>query len=84
MEEDILGVSGVNLLYVSCKRGGHRGGLSRILEETYASGQRIGGRFAEKILAIYLPLKPKLKAQLFSRAKELRIKIISAEEVKER
>ncbi|NCD32198.1 MAG: DUF1887 family protein [Spartobacteria bacterium] len=82
MEEDIVGIDGVNLLYVSCKRGGYRAGLSRILEEVDASARRIGGSHSHKILAVYLPLTGTHGQRLLRRAKELRIEILSQNEVR--
>jgi hypothetical protein len=55
MEEDILGMDDVNLLYVSRKRGGAGERLSRAIEDVNSSGRRIGGSHARKIFAVCLP-----------------------------
>lgn len=77
MEEDILAIRGVNLAYFSCKRGGDKSKLSRLLEEVDASARRIGGAFAEKYLAIYIEPSGIQKTKLEHRAKQLNIKILT-------
>ena len=57
IEEDVLGVEGANLLYVSCKHGNFNKGLARTVEEVDASARRLGGSFARKILAVCNPPK---------------------------
>lgn len=81
MEEDILGVEDVNLLYVSCKRGGHKAQLSRTVEDVNSSAERLGGRFTRKILAVYQPLTGKLRSQIEARCAELRIRLLGREYV---
>ncbi len=82
MEEDILGIAdGLNLLYVSCKRGGDRSKLSRFLEEIEASAKRIGGSFAKKIFALCLPPNPHLLDQLKGRAEDLHIELVTRDDV---
>lgn len=76
MEEDILGIDGVNLLYVSCKRGGDKGKLSRVLEDVNSSAKRLGGKFARKMLAVYMDVKNKQGARLRNRCKELHIELL--------
>lgn len=82
MEEDILAVDGANLLYVSCKRGGRGDALSRTLEEVAASARRIGGSHSEKIVALYRTQSGSHAIRLRNRAVELKIKIITGEEVR--
>ena len=82
LEEDVLGVSGANLLYVSCKRGGLRERLSRFLEETESSARRIGGSFARKVFAVFLPQRPMMQSKLQNRCKELRIEFLDGETVR--
>ena len=82
MEEDILGVDGVNLLYVSCKRGGDKAKLSRVIEDVNSSSKRIGGEFAKKVLAVYVPPTGKQRGRLVNRCKELGIHLLEAEEVR--
>jgi hypothetical protein len=82
MEEDILGIAdSLNLLYVSCKRGGDKGKLSRYLEETEASAKRVGGSFAKKVFAVCLRPKQRQWKQLTGRAEELRIELITREDI---
>lgn len=76
LEEDVLGVSGANLLYVSCKRGGQSEKLSRFLEEIESSARRIGGSFARKVFAVFLPQKPRMQNQLRNRCRELHIEFL--------
>lgn len=82
MEEDVLGVDGVNLLYVSCKRGGDKGKLSRVIEDVNSSAKRIGGEFAKKILAVYVPPAGRQRGRLVNRCRELGIRLLEAEEVR--
>lgn len=82
MEEDILGVDGVNLLYVSCKRGGDKSKLSRVIEDVNSSSKRIGGEFAKKILAVYVPPTGRQRGRLMNRCKELGIHLLEADEVR--
>ncbi len=76
MEEDILGIDGVNLLYVSCKRGGERAKLSRVLEDVNSSAKRIGGKFAHKMLAVYVDLQGAQATRLRNRCRDLRIDLL--------
>ena len=82
MEEDILGVDGVNLLYVSCKRGGDKSKLSRVIEDVNSSSRRIGGEFSKKVLAVYVPPTGRQRGRLVNRCKELGIHLLEAEEVR--
>lgn len=82
LEEDVLGVSGANLLYVSCKRGGQREKLSRFLEETESSARRIGGSFARKVFAVFLPQKPMMLSRIKNRCGELHIELLNGEMVR--
>lgn len=82
MEEDVLAVSGANLLYVSCKRGGQREKLSRFLEETESSARRLGGSFARKTFAVFLPQNGPSGARLRNRCDELRIDYLDGETVR--
>lgn len=82
MEEDILGIAdGLNLLYVSCKRGGDKSKLSRFLEDVESGAKRVGGSFARKILAVCLRPKPYQWRQLKGRAEELRIELLTREDI---
>ena len=81
MEEDILGVDGVNLLYVSCKRGGDKSKLSRVIEDVNSSSKRIGGEFATKVLAVYVPPTGRQRVRLENRCRDLGIRLLSGDEV---
>ncbi len=81
MEEDILGVDNVNLLYVSCKRGGDKAKLSRILEDVNSSAKRIGGKFAHKVLAVFIDLKGAQECRVKNRCRELHIDLLERREV---
>ena len=81
MEEDILGVDDVNLLYVSCKRGGARTQISRTIENVNSSAQRIGGSFSKKIFAVCLPLSGQLKSRVKNRCRELGITLLDRNEL---
>ncbi len=82
MEEDILGGDDVNLLYVSCKRGGARSQLSRTIEDINSSAQRIGGSFSKKVFAVCLPLNGQLKSRVKNRCKDLGIHFLDRREVR--
>ena len=81
MEEDILGIDNVNLLYVSCKRGGDRAKLSRVLEDVNSSARRLGGKFAHKVLAVFVPLQGAQAKRLINRGRELRIELLDSNAV---
>jgi len=82
MEEDILGVCGVQLLYISCKRTGKQ--LSRLLDEIAAGAQRVGGRFHRAVLAVCYPPAAQHLKNLRQRAQRLRIEIITGDDVRDR
>lgn len=81
MEEDVLAVEGVQLLYVCCKRGGAKAKLSRLLEEIDASARRLGGAFVRKLLAVYMPPTGLLYKNLERRARQLGIQIVTGSEI---
>ena len=81
LEEDILGVDGVQALCVSCKRGGHKARLVPHLEELSARAHRLGGNFTRRFLAILRPLKGRLADNLKHRARELRIRILTPDDL---
>jgi hypothetical protein len=81
MEEDILGIDSVNLLYVSCKRGGEKAKLSRVLEDVNSSARRIGGRFAHKMLAVYVDLNGSHRSRIENRCRELHIDLLDRQTV---
>jgi len=77
IEEDLLGVEGANLLYVSCKHGDFRKSLARTVEEVDASARRLGGSFARKILAVCNPPKGRQESSLRLRCAQLGIELLS-------
>lgn len=78
-EEDILGVDGVQLLMVSCKRGGAKSRLLPLLEEIRARAETIGGTFNRRFLAVYHP--PKNTRTLVSEARRHGVTLITHENV---
>lgn len=80
-EEDVLGVDGVELLYISCKRGGARARLLPLLEEIRARAMTIGGSFNRRFLAVLQPPQGRVAANLRQQAQRLGIRIITAEDV---
>lgn len=79
LEEDIVALEGPQVVYVSCKRGGHRSRYLPLLEEIHARSHSIGGAFTKSYLAIQRPPTGKTLSDLEKRAKELRIRLIYPE-----
>lgn len=80
-EEDILGVDGVELLYINCKRGGSKARLLPLLEEVRARAATIGGSFNRRFLAVLQPPQGKVAANLHQQADKLGIRIITANNI---
>lgn len=80
-EEDILGVDGVELLYINCKRGGAKARLLPLLEEVRARAATIGGSFNRRYLAILKPPQGKVAANLQQQAAKLGIRLITGNNV---
>lgn len=80
LEEDILAVDGVEIVCISCKRGGAKGKLLPQLEELNARARSIGGNFTRRFLAVCLPTHGRIGKNLHQRAKELGIHIIAPED----
>jgi len=76
LEEDILGIDGVQIICISCKRGGVGQKLLSELEQLNNRAQSIGGHFTRRFLAIYLPLRGTLKKAIPQRAQALGIRIL--------
>jgi hypothetical protein len=76
-EEDVLGVDGVELLYINCKRGGPKSRLLPLLEEIRARAATIGGRFNRRFLAILNQPRGRPGADLEQRARELGIHLLT-------
>lgn len=80
-EEDILGVDGVELLYINCKRGGSKSRLLPLLEEVRARAATIGGSFNRRFLAVLQPPQGKVAANLQQQAAKLGIRLITGNNV---
>ena len=80
-EEDILGVDGVELLYINCKRGGSKARLLPLLEEIRARAATIGGAFNRSFLAVLQPPQGKMAANLQQQASRLSIRIITRDTI---
>jgi hypothetical protein len=80
-EEDILGVDGVELLYINCKRGGSKARLLPLLEEVRARASTIGGSFNRRFLAVLQPPQGKVAANLQQQAAKLGIRLITGDNV---
>ncbi len=77
VEEDIVAIDGVELVHVSCKRGGAKARLLPQLEEIKARASSLGGSFNRRFLAILNPPSGRVEANLRSRAKELGVRVIT-------
>ncbi|HOX00915.1 MAG TPA: DUF1887 family CARF protein [Candidatus Paceibacterota bacterium] len=71
VEEDIVGVDGVQIAYFCCKRGGMKSRLVPLLDELDNRARHIGGRFTRRFLAVCHPPVGANAAALRKRAKEL-------------
>lgn len=83
LEEDIVAINGVELVYVSCKRGGPRSRLLPLLEEVRARAATLGGTFNRRFLAVRFPLRGKPAENLRTRARELGVRLVSGDQVYE-
>ena len=81
-EEDVLGIDGVELLYISCKRGGAKARLLPLLEEIRARAATIGGSFNRRFLAVLQPPRGRAAANLQQQADRLGIRLITRETVR--
>lgn len=81
VEEDVLALDGVELLYISCKRGGAGSRLLPFLDEIHSRAAMIGGRFNRRYLAVLQPPRGKVAADLRERASKLGIRLITREDV---
>ncbi len=71
LEEDIVGVDGVQIAYFCCKRGGLKARLVPLLDELDNRARTIGGRFTRRFLAVYQTPTAQNAASLQRRANEL-------------
>jgi hypothetical protein len=76
-EEDLLGISGVELVYVSCKRTSDRSRLISLLDEIKSRASALGGNFNRKFLAVRHPPTGRAWENLLGRAEERGIQIIT-------
>jgi len=81
VEEDIVALDGVELVHVSCKRGGAKARLLPQLEEVKARAASLGGSFNRRFLAILNPPPGKVGINLQQRAKELGVRLITRHSV---
>ncbi len=77
LEEDILAVDGVQVVCISCKRGGARSRLLSQLEELNARARSLGGHFTRRFFAVNLPLAGSVAKNLTQRARELGIRLLT-------
>lgn len=75
-EEDILAVEGVELVCISCKRGGNGSKLVGELEQLNTRARSLGGNFSRRLLAVFLDLKGPASKHVPQRARELGIGIL--------
>lgn len=81
LEEDILAVEGVQIVHISCKRGGNRARLLPHLYEFDARARNIGGTFTRRFLALYLQPTPNAMKNLRRRAAQLGIVVLTASDI---
>lgn len=81
LEEDLVALDGVELVYVSCKRGGHKARLLPLLEEVRARAATLGGTFNRRFLAVRHPPVGRMADNLRNRARELGIRLITGDDV---
>jgi hypothetical protein len=81
VEEDIVALDGVELVHVSCKRGGAKARLLPQLEEIRARASTLGGTFNRRFLAVLNPPSGKVEANLRQRAKELGVRLVTRHSV---
>ena len=82
LEEDVVALEGVQIVYVSCKRGGHRSRLLPLLDEINARARSMGGTFTRRFLAISRKPQGQVLANLKRRANELGIGLVFPEQLK--
>ncbi len=80
-EEDILGLDGVELLYINCKRSSTRNRLLPLLEEIRARAATMGGHFNRRFLAVLNPPAGKALSNLETQANRLGIRILTRHDI---
>jgi len=76
LEEDVVALDGVRIVYVSCKRSSQGGRLLPLLEQINARANRLGGAFNRRFLAIQQPPIGRTLANLQQRADDLGIRLL--------
>lgn len=76
LEEDLVALEGVQVVYVSCKRGGSGGRLLPLLDEINARARALGGTFTRRFLAVKQKPHGPVLANLQKRASELGIRLL--------
>ena len=81
LEEDIVGLEGVRVVYVSCKRSSQGGKLLPLLEQINARAAKLGGTFNRRFLAIFLKPRGNVLSNIHKRAEELGIRLIFGDDL---
>jgi hypothetical protein len=81
LEEDLLALRGVQLIYVNCKRRSKQARLLPLLEELKSRGVKIGGSFSKKYLALLTPPSGKVWDNLKQQAQQFEINLITGQNV---
>jgi len=76
LEEDVVALDGVRIVYVSCKRSSQGGKLLPLLEQIHARAAKLGGAFNHRFLAIYQKPRGATLRNLQKRADELGIRLL--------
>ena len=79
LEEDILALAGVQMVYVSCKRSSKGERLQPHLEELSARARTVGGAFTRKYLAVRYPAMGAEWRKLEAKAAQLAIRLVTPE-----
>ena len=81
LEEDVVALDGVRIVYVSCKRSSQGGKLLPQLEQINARASKIGGSFSRRILAVHEKPRGRTLANLEKRAEETGVRLIFREDL---
>jgi hypothetical protein len=81
LEEDIVALEGVRVVYVSCKRSSQGGKLLPQLEQINARAAKLGGAFNRRFLAIRQKPRGRTLANLTRRAEETGVRLIFSEDL---
>lgn len=80
LEEDVVALDGVRVVYVSCKRSSQGSRLFSTLEHIKARADHLGGIFNRRILAIWDPPYGRVRRNLETRARRLGIELLFGRE----